>query len=167
MFFQGYYFNINLGFKKLLHVGSPIIVSQSGAITDPESILKSFGIINLRVTPESSVITINGLPYKNGDKQIFDYGKYTLDVQNPGYLPIKISVELSKNTSFYLNTIQMLKLSEPKKALEPLISITKNGLAHIAMTESGRYRILTSPYGSGSDIAIMNTSIDNLRQIGE
>jgi hypothetical protein len=83
MFFQGYYFNVSLGFERLIHGGAPKALTQSGAVIPPESILKSFGIINLRVTPAPSAMTINGLPYQNGDKQIFDYGTYSLDVQNP------------------------------------------------------------------------------------
>jgi hypothetical protein len=60
MFFQGYYFNIHLGFEKLLHVGSPVPVQIVGsAPLQSEGILKSFGIINLRVSPEPSSMSIN------------------------------------------------------------------------------------------------------------
>jgi hypothetical protein len=53
------------------------------------------------------------------------------------------------------------------KAPEPLTSIAKNGSAHIAITESGEYKILVSPYGSGSAITISNGGTGSLRHIGE
>jgi hypothetical protein len=53
------------------------------------------------------------------------------------------------------------------KTPEPITSIVKNGSSHIAMTESGEYKILVNPYGSGSAITISNSSTGSLRHIGE
>jgi hypothetical protein len=159
MFFQGYYVNVSLGFKKLLHAGSTTLISSaSWVVAPPESLLKSFGIINLRVTPEPNSMTINGAAYKNGDKQIFDYGVYSLDVQNPGYLPIQIRIELSRNKSFYLNTINMLRLWAESQNSSNLTSIVKNGSNWIATTQSGGYEIIKTPYWSGSVIPMTTAS---------
>lgn len=61
----------------------------------------------------------------------------------------------------------MLRLTEEMKTSEQLVSIVKNGPAYIAMTGSGEYKILMSPYSSGSTIAIANSSTGSLRHLGE
>ena len=61
----------------------------------------------------------------------------------------------------------MLRLTQEMRIPEPLTSIVKNGPAYIAMTGSGEYRILVSPYGSGSTITIGNNNTGSLRHLGE
>jgi len=103
MFFQGYYFSVRLGFEQLLQKGPE---KDNQSITQ---ILKSFGIINLKVNPEPRTLTLNGQPYVNGDKKFVDYGAYELHVEEPNYIPLTLDIELSRNHSFYLNTIRLFK----------------------------------------------------------
>ncbi len=58
-------------------------------------------------------MTLNGKPYTNGDKKILDYGKYSIEVRESGYLPLSINVELSKTNPFYLNNVRLLELRSP------------------------------------------------------
>ncbi len=152
MFFQGYYFSIQVGFERLLHQTPP--TTGSGA---PESLLKSFGIINLKVDPNPTSMTVNGLPYKNWDKQIFDYGKYALDVQNSGYLPLKIQIELSKANPFYLNNVRLLKVPTEVLFAQKIESIEQIGTLGIAKTLSGGYFRIMPPYASGSLISLVGS----------
>ena len=77
MFFQGYYFSMQVGFEKLLHVGSQTPYAYTGS---NDSVVKPFGIINIKVDPTPNLLTINDQKYQNGDKSIFDYGDYTIEI---------------------------------------------------------------------------------------
>ena len=166
MFFQGYYFSVQVGFERLIHGGSSQVTTSTGA---NDAVLKSFGIISMRVDPTPATMTVNGLPYQNGDKRIYDYGAYTMDIQNPGYLPIAIKIELSRLNPFYLNTVRLLEVPRETRFPETLRSIeTLNGFA-IAETFSGSFLYITAPYsGSGTPLGtsasggILSSSLKNL-----
>lgn len=127
MFFQGYYFSVRVGFEKLLH---PSTTQYIAPVWTNDGVLKSFGIINLKVDPNPASLTINTLPYQNGDKRIYDYGKYIIQISDENYLPVNIDVELSRSNPFYLNSIKLLgrpnpvALKEKITALEPFPEYT-------------------------------------------
>ena len=104
MFFQGYYFSVQVGFQALFHSAT-----HSSTGTSSEQVVRSFGIVNIQVDPNPNVLTINNLPYQNGDKSIFDYGEYRIDIEHPEYVPIHIKTVLNKQNPFYINIIRLLK----------------------------------------------------------
>ena len=71
--------------------------------------MKSFGIINIRVNPNPNIFTINGKPYRNGDKSIFDYGPYDIRIEESGYIPIHIGTVLDAENPFYINAIELIR----------------------------------------------------------
>jgi len=132
MFFQGYYFSISVGFKELL---------KNHTLDDPKPIgmvLKSFGIINLKVTPNPSKLTLNNLPYVNGDNKFVDYGDYELQVEETGYIPLTIDINLSRSHSFYLNTIGLFKNPVEKPFERNTDRIEKFGLGFLSFDEDGK-----------------------------
>jgi hypothetical protein len=142
MFFQGYYFSVTVGFEELLK-------KRNHENTQPMAqILKSFGIINLQVNPNPHVLTLNGLPYANGDNKFVDYGSYELRVEEPGYIPLTIDIDLSRNQSFYLNTVKLFKIPVEKPFDRPTSRIEKSGKGFIGWGSSGS--IVRYPTGTGT-----------------
>lgn len=153
MFFQGYYFSVRLGFEQLLQK-SPDKDNQS--ITQ---ILKSFGIINLKVNPEPRTLTLNGQPYVNGDKKFVDYGNYELNVAEPDYIPLTLDIELSRNHAFYLNTIRLFKNPAEKPFERNTDRIEKLGAGFLSFGSGGSVFKHTLPNGTGAILdKVLNTS---------
>ena len=104
---------------------------------DNSPILRSFGIINLRVDPNPSTLTLNGGPYINGEKKFVDYGKFEIYVAEPGYIPFTLDIELSQNHSFYLNNIRLFKNSVETLFDRNIKSIEKLGNGYLMFDSSG------------------------------
>ncbi len=105
MFFQGYYFSMQVGFERLMHVGK----ENSYSTGSNDSMVKPFGIINIKVDPSPNLLTINDQKYQNGDKSIFDYGNYTIEIAEDGFLPIQIKTILDRQVPFYINSIRLIR----------------------------------------------------------
>lgn len=133
MFFQGYYFSISVWFEQLLHKNS-----QSEPKPPLNQILKSFGIVNLKVSPTPKIFTLNNEPYTNGDNKFVDYGEYELKVEEPGYIPLTLNINLSRNHAFYLNTIRLFKNPNEKIFERPTQKIEKLGAGFLSFESSGK-----------------------------
>lgn len=153
MFFQGYYFSIEVGFEKLLHVKNGTSSEQIDPNTGVgEQFIKKFGIISLQVNPGPQTLTINEKTYQNGNKQLLDYGKYLLQANQNGYLPITLSIELSQENPFYLNTVNMIR--EPVESEFNLLveKIEKIGTHFIVQDNKKDIYVLESLFGSGTKV---------------
>jgi hypothetical protein len=75
-FFQGYYPDISLGMRR--------IFSESGSesASGSSDLIRSFGIINVRATPENATIHLGSGNYNNNDKKMSDYGDYLMEIEN-------------------------------------------------------------------------------------
>lgn len=145
MFFQGYYFSVSVGFEQLLQKHGPTEQKQPLS-----QILKSFGIINLKVNPNPQTLTLNGEPYTNGDNKFVDYGDYELRVEEPGYIPLMLEIGLSRNHSFYLNTIRLFKNPIEKTFVRPTVKIEKLGSGFLSYDSSGSVYQHASSIGTGT-----------------
>ena len=107
-FFQGYYPSIDFSFKELF---------QSGNVRKPEvsEFVKSFGIINISVTPEDATILLSGSSYGNNEKRMVNYGTYSLLVGKTGYLHDTLDFTIDKDTPYYIDTISLLPRASYEK----------------------------------------------------
>ncbi len=117
-------------------------------------------------------MTLNGKPYTNGDKKILDYGKYSIEVRESGYLPLSINVELSKTNPFYLNNVRLLELRSPITLDQALTDIeeSKESLSAnlspttaIGKTASGGYLRIVRTGDGVSTFAITQSGATSLR----
>ncbi|EKD44460.1 MAG: hypothetical protein ACD_71C00128G0003 [uncultured bacterium (gcode 4)] len=92
-FFQGYYPNYERFFNQ--------------EDTSKQAFLKPFGIIDIHVFPSPDNIFINGEPYNNNSKTIFDLGEYTISIQKKWYLPITLLLDITKKNPFYTTVVNL------------------------------------------------------------
>ena len=104
-FFQGYYPN----YERFLHREN---ISK-------QAFLKPFGIIDIRVFPSPDEILVNGKPYSNNSKTIFDLGRYMVSIKKEGYLPVVFPLDITKENPFYTNVVNLFAL--PKYSATPFI----------------------------------------------
>lgn len=150
MFFQGYYFSVKVGFERLLQQNS----GTASGVVDTASILQSFGIINLRVNPNPATLTLNGSPLINGEKKFVDYGDFEIFVEQPGYIPLTLDIELSRNHSFYLNTIQLFKNPTENVFSKSVKKLEKLGGGYLLTDNSGS--IWNYPNVSSTGVLVQN-----------
>ncbi|EKE27601.1 MAG: hypothetical protein ACD_3C00188G0017 [uncultured bacterium (gcode 4)] len=95
LFFQWYYINVDFKVDSMK--------------TQPQSILKQFWIINVKVFPNPELILINEKTYWNWSKSIFDYGNYSIDIFKKDYIPVKLSININKSFPIYYETLNLFK----------------------------------------------------------
>ena len=125
--------------------------------------------------PTPTLITLNNKPYTNGDKKLLDYGKYSLEVRENGYLPLLINVELSKANPFYLNSVRLLELRSPimlgvnltdiEESKENL-SANLSPTSAIGKSASGTYFSIIHSNNSISTLPITLSGATSLRTTG-
>ncbi len=168
MFFQGYYISVQVGFQDLLRAANPVNYNTNTG--GNVQMLRSFGIVNIQVNPNPSVLTINKVGYQNGSKSIFDYGEYRIDIEEPEYVPIHIRTTLDRQNPFYINTIRLLKTpkaTELAHYFESVDNITTG--KYLAKTQSGsikEYEIFDSTFLTGATLTGATNS-GNLNYIGD
>lgn len=121
-FFKGKYISLNVNWNTALSesgntFSGEIVASESGNQPLNNSLISfhSFGIVNVKVTPDDSKIFLNNDPYSNNSKPRVDYGKYVLQVQKDDYIPGEMHFEISDEKNFYIDDIFLLKKPEYKE----------------------------------------------------
>ena len=74
-FFQGYYPSIDLSIRSLTSTGEHM--------TEPRDLIRSFGIVNVSVSPDNATILLSSGSYSNDEKRMTNYGTYTLFMNHP------------------------------------------------------------------------------------
>jgi hypothetical protein len=96
-FFQGYYPNIEF---RLTNIGMPAVSGEDRGV-----MIRSFGIVNVKVQPENTAINLNNAPYGNNEKKMVDYGEYTLAMNEFWRLPYSITFTIDRERPFYIDSI--------------------------------------------------------------
>lgn len=112
-FFKGKYLAVNIDWKNALsNTGSTFswltLTGNQTGTTDIIS-LHSFGIVNVKVKPTDSAISLNDAPYASDSKLRVDYGKYHLVMSHEGYLTGSMDFSISDEKNFYIDNVILLK----------------------------------------------------------
>lgn len=105
-FFQWKYLNV-LGWWQ--HISVSYYESWSTLSWSQPSIIRSFGIINIRTIPRHA--TINSWSGKIGQntRQTVDYGSYSISIDADGYLPYKQTFfSIDNNKPYFIENISLL-----------------------------------------------------------
>ena len=90
--------------------------------------MKSFGIINVRVVPLDSSITLGSGSYGNNEKRMSDYGNYLMSIKKNGYVTNAIEFIIDRDKPYFIEKVSLLPSPEYKKIPEMLdIYPMKNG----------------------------------------
>ncbi|MFZ4462025.1 MAG: hypothetical protein ACOYN2_06055 [Patescibacteria group bacterium] len=170
MFFQGYYISVQVGFEDLIRAAK----SSTSTGTSPSvssQVVRSFGIVNIQVDPNPATLHINGQPYQNGAKSIFDYGKYNIDIEDPTYVPIHIQTTLDRQNPFYINIIRLLKTptsTELPHVFEKVENLSSGKFLAKVATGSGKanYEVFDDTFATGASLTGVTNS-GNLVYIGD
>jgi hypothetical protein len=98
-FFQGYYPSFDFSLKSYF---------SSGEIHQPEDLVKSFGIINIRVEPRDARILLSGEELGNDEKKMVAYDEYTLSIGKPGYVQDWVDISIDRETPYYIDEVTLL-----------------------------------------------------------
>lgn len=101
LFFQGYYPYISIDFNNILRP------SSNGG--ERPQIVRAFGIINIRATPAPDRILVGNQGFSNGDKGIYDFGSYDIQVEKAGYISLSTTATLDKKNPFHIEALELLK----------------------------------------------------------
>ena len=52
-------------------------------MTEPRDLIRSFGIVNVSVSPDNATILLSSGSYSNDEKRMTNYGTYTLFMNHP------------------------------------------------------------------------------------
>jgi hypothetical protein len=101
-FFQGYYPDISLGMRR--------IFSESGSESRSGStdLIRSFGIINVRTTPQDASIELGSGTYNNNEKRMSDYGDYSMQIAEVGYLTNTMQFRIDREKPFFIEKVSLL-----------------------------------------------------------
>lgn len=103
-FFQGYYPSINLSFESIL---SSTGQNRADLIENVASI-KSFWIINVSALPSSASIELNQKAYASNEKRMSDYGAYSMEIRNPGYIGAKLEFLIAEEKPYFIEAIHLV-----------------------------------------------------------
>lgn len=99
-FFQGYYPDVQF---RLANIGSGTVSGEERRLT-----IKSFGIVNIKTTPENFDLRLNDAPYGNNEKKMVDYGDYTFTISGEGYIPGKMSFNIDNEKPYYIDLLTVI-----------------------------------------------------------
>lgn len=123
-FFQGYYPDVRLGWARMFSEQD-----QTGEKTSIDDLIKSFGIINIKVIPTSAQIYLGSGSYGNNEKRMSNYGSYTLSMRQDGYVTNALSFIIDKEKPYFIEEVSLLQ--QPKyRALSGITTVypTENGM---------------------------------------
>lgn len=103
-FFQGYYPDVRLGWARIFSEKETI-----GEETSIEDLIKSFGIINIKVIPTSARMYLESGSYGNNEKRMSNYGLYTLTIQQEGYIENFLSFSIDKEKPYFIEEVSLLE----------------------------------------------------------
>ncbi len=128
-FFQGYYPDVRLGLKRIL---SDSDTHTSSWVSD---LIRSFGIINVKVTPADATITLGSGSYSNNEKRMSDYGEYMMSVSREGYVWAMLPFEIDREKPFLIEKLSLLPT--------PRYTLLDTASGHLALGKNS-YLIQTS-----------------------
>lgn len=99
-FFQWYY------------IDTKVFLDKSKGEINKTDLIKPFGVIELKVLPESNSIKINNKWFNNSLRWIFDYWDYHIDIEKINYFWVKLDITLNKKLEYYANNITLIKNPE-------------------------------------------------------
>lgn len=73
-----------------------------------EELIRSFGIINIRIYPRDAIIGVNGEVFGFDEKKMVPYGKYRLSVGKPGYIQDRVRFNINKKTPYFISEIHLI-----------------------------------------------------------
>lgn len=101
-FFQGYYPSIDFRLTNI--TGSGNVSGEERGVS-----IRSFGIVNVKASPLSSILTLNNNSYGNDEKKMVDYGDYTLNISGEAYLPSNLHFSINREKSYYIDSINLVR----------------------------------------------------------
>ncbi len=141
-FFQGYYPDVRVGMRR--------IFSESGteSLSGSSDLIKSFGIINVKTTPLDATILLGSGAYGNNEKKMSDYGDYTMQVVESGYLTNTMRFRIDREKPFFIEKVSLLPRPNYRElprvteiyqiANDTYITKTASGFVWSGATMSGR-----------------------------
>lgn len=87
-------------------------------------LVKSFGIINISVTPKDASLSLQNGAYSNDEKRMTSYGTYSLLMTRNDYVPGRIEFAIDRETPYYIDTLSLLPI--------PRYTRVGTGIDHIA-----------------------------------
>lgn len=100
-FFQGYYPALDITWKQVFSSGGMRELTR-------EELIRSFGIINIRIYPRNAIIGVNGEVFGFDEKKMVPYGKYRLSVGKPGYIQDRVRFSIDKKTPYFISEIHLI-----------------------------------------------------------
>ncbi len=116
-FFQGYYPDIRLW---LTSIGSGTISGENQRVS-----IRSFWIINIKVSPENLDLRLNTLPYGNNEKKIVDYGDYAFTVSGEGYLPWNFTFSIDNEKPYYIDLLTIIEKPRYSRFATPVDQVAR------------------------------------------
>lgn len=154
-FFQGYYPDVKLGWKRIF--SEDIETSTSGSFED---LIKSFGIINVKTIPNTASILIGSGTYGNNEKRMTNYGTYTMTIANPWYRENILSFVIDREKPYFIEEISLLPNPQYRELTDINNAYQIDDATYILGTASG---MTASGVTSNTGIISKNT---NLKHIG-
>lgn len=128
-FFQWYYPALDITWKQ-------VFSSWGMRELTRDELIRSFGIINVRVHPRDAHIAINGTSFGFDEKRMVPYGKYRLSVGKPGYIQDRVRFTIDKKMPYFISEITLI----------PQAIYTKIGSGSIEMTKLDEDRWLSKEW---------------------
>lgn len=117
-FFQGYYPSFDISLQQIL--------SGSGMRNiERDELVRSFGIVNIRVEPRDARIQINREDIGYDEKKMVRYDTYSLSIGKPGYVQDRLSFIIDKNTPYYIDTVRLLPKAEYNQVYTGTLTLIK------------------------------------------
>lgn len=99
--------------------------------------IRSFGIINVRTTPQEASIYLGSGTYTSNEKRMSDYGDYTMHITESGYLSNTMDFRIDREKPFFIEKVSLLPKPIYRKLQKSneLYQVTDN--TYIIRTASG------------------------------
>ena len=131
-FFQGYYPDVRLGWKRIFREDTGTTITGSF-----EDLIKSFGIINVKTIPNTAGILIGSGTYGNNEKRMTNYGNYTMTISNPGYRENIVSFIIDREKPYFIEEISLLPTPRYSELKDTINAYQVDDITYILSTASG------------------------------
>ncbi|MDD2515741.1 MAG: hypothetical protein PHF46_01550 [Candidatus Gracilibacteria bacterium] len=145
-FFQGYNINFSLIQEYVYKISK--VENLKRYLSSPTDtfkraeLLKPFGIIKIYTVPDPDSIIVDGKPYNNGAKVIYNLGYYDVNIIKKGYISVDLGIVLGKNNQFYSNIINLLKSTQYTRISEDFDEISNfDGIYLSRSKKDGKFKV--------------------------